>query len=222
MRTVKIGTELEYEVSGDRWDAMDDLKKRGIKIIGTVKCDLSLQNGLEVNTTYTTISNWKRKDIKVMTDALKKYKANNDMHTAGQHIHLSGYSQMPIYKKMIENFNYIRDFLYPINARYREIVYPNGYKVHAHYGLGNDMFRFNDEYGTIEIRAFASTIKPSVIRNRMIVVREMYRYLASDKPISELFNCLSKAGRRAYKMLLFDKDNPHEFGAQVEEVLQKL
>lgn len=222
MRKIQIGSELEYEVGVNKIYARNDLIGKKNPLIDKVTYDCSLHNGIEINTIYTTLSGWKNKEIKELTNELKEYKANNDAHTAGQHIHLSGYDQLPILQKMDAYRNEVQNFLYPISGRYRQVRCSDGHLASASYGLGWDMWRYNSEFGTLEIRAFAASLKASVIKNRMIVVRELYKFLASNKPFSELFSSLTKRGKRAYKALLQDKDNPHEFGENVEVMLQKL
>lgn len=222
MKNIQIGTELEYEVDVSRIYARNDLIGKKNPLVDKVTYDCSLHNGIEINTIYTTLSGWKNKQIKALTNELKEYKANNDAHTAGQHIHLSGFDQLPILQKMNAYRSEVQNFLYPISGRYRTVKCSNGCLASAPYGVGFDMWRYNSDYGTLEIRAFAASLKASVIKNRMIVVRELYKFLASNKPFSELFSSLTKRGKRAYKALLQDKDNPHEFGESVEVMLQKL
>ena len=219
-----IGTELEFEIgSGDAETfVVRDLRGAKPPLCAAIKFDGSLINGFELNTDYMPIKGWELKKIREMMQYIKKYEPNNDQNTAGQHVHIFGPDNFKVLNLINNNYKKFLEFIEPICARDKYLRnsfgQPRGLKK---YGVGNDAFRCNTDWSTLEIRAFAASTNPQVIKDRLTVCDALYKALARYGSWHDIYKRLSKKAQKAYKRLLSNKDNPHCFGADTQTMLAK-
>lgn len=219
-----IGTELEFEIGTD--DALsrviNSLQEKNIPLCTAIKHDGSLYNGFELNTCYMPIKGWELKKIRELMECIKEYEPNNIRNTAGQHIHIFGPDNSKVLRLINRNYAKFLEFIEPICARDKFIRNRNGnVRGDAYYGLKWDAFRSNGDFTTLEIRAFAATPKPRIIKDRLVVCDALYKALARYGSWHDIYKRLSKKGQKAYKRLLKNKDNPHCFGADTQTMLAK-
>lgn len=219
-----IGTELEFEIGTDdiEYHVVDSLQKKIIPLCTAIKHDGSLWNGFELNTCYMPIKGWELKKIRELMESIKEYEPNNIRNTAGQHIHIFGPDNSKVLRLINRNYSKFLEFIEPICARDRYLRDSNGnIRGTKHYGLKQDAFRSNGDFTTLEIRAFAASADPSVIKARLVVCDALYKALARYGTWRDIYKRLSKKGQKAYKILLKNKDNPHCFGADTQTMLAK-
>ena len=200
-----IGTELEFEIGSDcdKCTAINALKKALPTLCTSVKFDLSLWNGFEINTNYMPIKGWELKKIREMMKDIQIYAPNNKHNTAGQHVHIFGPDNFKVLKLINNNYKKFLEFIEPICARDRYLRDSNGnIRDTKHYGLKHDAFRSNGAYTTLEIRAFAASADPSVIKARLVVCDALYKALARYGTWRDIYKRLSKKGQKAYKRFL--------------------
>ena len=219
-----IGTELEFEIgTGDdeNW-VIDSLHEKNIPLCSAIKHDGSLHNGFELNTCYMPIKGWELKKIRELIECIKEYEPNNIRNSAGQHVHIFGPDNNKVLRLIKHNYSKFLEFIEPICARDRYLRDRNGNITgYKHYGLKRDAFRSNVSFATLEVRAFAASPDPSVIKDRLVVCDALYKALAHYGSWRDIYKRLSKKGQKAYKRLLKNKDNPHCFGADTQTMLAK-
>ena len=219
-----IGTELEFEIGtyDDECQVVRALREKTIPLCTAIKHDGSLYNGFELNTCYMPIKGWELKKIRELSECIKEYEPNNIRNTAGQHVHIFGPDNSKVLQLIKHNYSKFLEFIEPICARDTFIRDRNGnIRCDAHYGLKGDAFRSNGDFTTLEIRAFAASSDPSVIKARLVVCDALYKALARYGSWRDIYKRLSKKGQKAYKRLLKNKDNPHCFGADTQTMLAK-
>lgn len=219
-----IGTELEFEIGTDDTSChvVDSLWEKIIPLCTAIKHDGSLYNGFELNTCYMPIKGWELKKIRELMECIKEYEPNNIRNTAGQHIHIFGPDNSKVLRLINRNYAKFLEFIEPICARDKFIRDRSGnIRGDTHYGLKQDAFRSNGDFTTLEIRAFAASADPSVIKARLVVCDALYKALARYGTWRDIYKRLSKKGQKAYKILLKNKDNPHCFGADTQTMLAK-
>lgn len=219
-----IGTELEFEIGtyDDEDQVIRALREKTIPLCTSIKHDGSLWNGFELNTCYMPIKGWELKKIRELTECIKEYEPNNIRNTAGQHVHMFGPDNSKVLRLIKNNYSKFLEFIEPICARDRYLRNGNGNITGTkHYGLKQDAFRSNGAYTTLEIRAFAASSDPSVIKARLVVCDALYKALARYGSWCDIYKRLSKKGQKAYKRLLKNKDNPHCLGADTQTMLAK-
>lgn len=217
-----IGTELEFEKGTKGVYPVRELKRKLPTFCKTAKMDYSLYCGFELNTDYCPITDWDLKKVRQIMKEIAKYKPHNRYNTAGQHVHVFGPDVMKVYNLIKKYDSSFLSFIYPICGRHPYVLSRAGKRLHpASYGISGNSYRFNSDYSTLEIRAFAASTKPWVIKARLIVCDALYKALAKFGTFDDILNKMSKKGQSAYKRLLLDKDNPHHFGADVATVLTK-
>lgn len=168
------------------------------------------------------IKGWELKKIRELMECIKEYEPNNIRNTAGQHIHIFGPDNSKVLWLINRNYAKFLEFIEPICARDKFIRNRNGnVRGDAYYGLKRDAFRSNGDFTTLEIRAFAATPKPRIIKDRLVVCDALYKALARYGSWHDIYKRLSKKGQKAYKRLLKNKDNPHCFGADTQTMLAK-
>lgn len=219
-----IGTELEFEIG--TYDGEDQviraLREKTIPLCTAIKHDNSLRNGFELNTCYMPIKGWELKKIRELTECIKEYEPNNRRNSAGQHVHMFGPDNSKVLRLIKNNYSKFLEFIEPICARDRYLRDGNGNITGTkHYGLKRDAFRSNLGFTTLEIRAFAASPDPCVIKDRLVVCDALYKALAHYGSWHDIYKRLSKKGQKAYKRLLENKDNPHCFGADTQTMLAK-
>lgn len=219
-----IGTELEFEIGtsdGENW-VIDSLHEKNIPLCTAIKHDGSLYKGFELNTCYMPIKGWELKKIRELIDSIKEYEPNNIRNTAGQHVHIFGPDNSKVLRLIKYNYDKFLEFIEPICARDKYVRDGNGnIRGDKHYGLKGDAFRSNGAFTTLEIRAFAASPDPHVIKDRLVVCDALYKALAHYDSWRDIYKRLSKKGQKAYKRLLKNKDNPHCFGADTQTMLAK-
>ena len=219
-----IGTELEFEIGtyDNECRVVGSLRDKTIPLCTAIKHDSSLYNGFELNTCYMPIKGWELKKIRELMECIKEYEPNNIRNTAGQHIHMFGPDNSKVLRLINHNYDKFLEFIEPICARDKYLRDGNGNITGTkHYGLKQDAFRNNGAYTTLEIRAFAASSDPSVIKARLVVCDALYKALAHYGSWRDIYKRLSKKGQKAYKRLLENKDNPHCFGADTQTMLAK-
>ena len=219
-----IGTELEFEIgTGDEEDlVIDSLQEKIIPLCTAIKDDSSLDKGFELNTCYMPIKGWELKKIRELMDCIKEYEPNNIRNTAGQHVHIFGPDNSKVLRLINHNYSKFLEFIEPICARDKYTRNRNGsIRGDAYWGLKGDAFRSNGCYTTLEVRAFAASPDPHVIKDRLVVCDALYKALAHYGSWRDIYKRLSKKGQKAYKRLLTNKDNPHCFGADTQTMLAK-
>lgn len=219
-----IGTELEFEIGTDDAQSrvIDSLQEKNIPLCTAIKYDCSLYNGFELNTCYMPIKGWELKKIRELMECIKEYEPNNIRNSAGQHIHIFGPDNSKVLQLIKHNYAKFLEFIEPICARDNHIRDRNGnVRGDAFYGLKSDAFRSNGEFTTLEIRAFAATPEPRIIKDRLVVCDALYKALARYGSWRDIYKRLSKKGQKAYKRLLKNKDNPHCFGEDTQTMLAK-
>ena len=219
-----IGTELEFEIGSgdDECRVVASLRGKNIPLCSAIKFDGSLYNGFELNTCYMPIKGWELKKVRELIECIKEYEPNNIRNSAGQHVHIFGPDNGKVLRLIKHNYSKFLEFIEPICARDRYLRDGNGNITGTkHYGLKQDAFRSNGCYTTLEIRAFAATSKPRIIKDRLVVCDALYKALAHYGSWRDIYKRLSKKGQKAYKRLLKNKDNPHCFGADTQTMLAK-
>ena len=219
-----IGTELEFEIGtyDDEDQVVRALREKTIPLCTAIKHDGSLWNGFELNTCYMPIKGWELKKIRELSECIKEYEPNNIRNSAGQHVHMFGPDNSKVLRLIKYNYSKFLEFIEPICARDRYLRDGNGNITGTkHYGLKQDAFRSNGCYTTLEVRAFAATSKPRIIKDRLVVCDALYKALAHYGSWRDIYKRLSKKGQKAYKRLLENKDNPHCFGADTQTMLAK-
>lgn len=219
-----IGTELEFEIGSgdDETLVIQDLKRAKPPLCATIKYDGSLANGFELNTSYMPIKGWELKKIREMMECIKEYEPNNKRNTAGQHVHIFGPDNSKVLKLINNNYQKFLEFIEPICARDKYVRDSNGnIRCNKYFGLKRDAFRSNGCYTTLEIRAFAASPDPQVIKDRLVVCDALYKTLARYGTWRNIYKRLTKKGQKAYKRLLRNKENPHCFGADIPTMLAK-
>lgn len=225
-KSIQLGVELELETEtdADSYDAERELECD--PLIQDVGTDGSLENGCEVRFNHPAIRGWKLDKIKNILEKLSKLGFENLYGTAGMHIHVSGPRAKQATIKAFNNLYTIQKILYPISARRRYIERPDDLEEdweEGYYGRGYDII--NDQicnFGTLEFRAFEATTNPKVFYWRLIVCRALFKHLTTDLPVMDFFKTMDKKTKNAYKSLLLHRDNPHEYGESVDEVLNWL
>lgn len=219
-----IGTELEFEIGtvDNECQVVNSLRDKTIPLCTAIKYDGSLYNGFELNTCYMPIKGWELKKIREMINSIKEYEPNNIRNTAGQHVHIFGPDNSKVLRLIKNNYSKFLEFIEPICARDNFIRDRNGnIRYDAHYGLKTDAFRSNGDFTTLEIRAFAASPDPRVIKDRLVVCDALYKALAHYGSWQDIYKRLGKKGQKAYERLLKNKDNPHCFGADTQTMLAK-
>lgn len=219
-----IGTELEFEIGtvDDECRVVNSLQEKNIPLCTAIKYDGSLHNGFELNTCYMPIKGWELKKIRELIECIKEYEPNNIRNTAGQHVHIFGPDNSKVLRLIKYNYSKFLEFIEPICARDRYLRNGNGNITGTkYYGLKQDAFRSNGCYTTLEVRAFAASPDPRVIKDRLVVCDALYKALAHYGTWRDIYKRLSKKGQKAYKRLLKNKDNPHCFGADTQTMLAK-
>ena len=219
-----IGTELEFEIGtyDGETQVVNSLREKTIPLCTAIKYDGSLHNCFELNNCYIPIKGWELKKIRDLIDSIKEYEPNNIRNTAGQHVHVFGPDNSKVLRLIKYNYSKFLEFIEPICARDRYLRDSNGNITgNKHYGLKQDAFRSNGGFTTLEIRAFAASPDPRVIKDRLVVCDALYKALAHYGSWCDIYKRLSKKGQKAYKRLLENKDNPHCFGADTQTMLAK-
>ena len=219
-----IGTELEFEIGNgeNNGHAVQNLRENMPALCTAVKFDCSLINGFELNTVYYPIKYWELRKIREMLTDIQDYKPCNKHRTAGQHVHLFGKDNAKVSRLINDNYQKFLEFIMPISARDKYIRDAfGGANEPAHFGIGGDAFRDNYRWLTLEIRAFAASPDPSVIKDRLVVCDALYKALARYGTWRDIYKHLPQKGAQAYKRLLKNKDNPHCFGADTQTMLAK-
>lgn len=219
-----IGTELEFEIgSGDTTSLVIRSIQEAIPMLCTgVTYDCTLTNGFELNTSYMPIKGWELNKIREMMEYIKKYEPNNKYNTAGQHVHIFGPDNYKVLKLIRNNYKKFLEFIEPICARDKYVRNSDGnIRCNKYFGLKRDAFRSNGCYTTLEIRAFAASPDPQVIKDRLVVCDALYKTLARYGTWRDIYKRLTKKGQKAYKRLLKNKENPHCFGGDIPTMLAK-
>lgn len=219
-----IGTELEFEIGtyDERTLVIRSLQEAKPMLCTYVKNDVSVKKGFELNTVYMPIKGWELKKIREMIKHIEKYEPNNKHNTAGQHVHVFGPDNFKVLKLINNNYKKFLEFIEPICAR-DKYMYDDDGEVSGkkYYGLKRDAFRSNSGYATLEIRAFAASPDPQVIKDRLVVCDALYKTLARYGTWRDIYKRMSKKAQKSYKRLLQNKDNPHCFGADTQTMLAK-
>ena len=223
-RRPTIGTELEYEIGSDDNSShvICALIKELPTLCARVQYDVSVIKGFELNTDYMPIKGWELKKIREMMKDIEKYEPNNKHNSAGQHVHIFGPDNFKALKLINNNYKKFLEFIEPICARDKYLYDDNGnIRGNKYYGLKRDAFSWNGVYTTLEIRAFAASPDPRVIKDRLVVCDALYKALARYGTWCNIYKRLTKKGQKAYKRLLRNKENPHCFGNDIPTMLAK-
>lgn len=217
IKTKKQQTELgvELEVECCNTEAMRALCK-GNKLIQDVGTDGSVYaevggSGTEIRFNHPRISDWHTKDVKRILDMAKVAGGKTDGGSAGMHIHVSHKDVKKAVEKFRNNLSVMQDILYPINCRPK--VKGRGGLVS--YGVGCNIYHDQTAgFGTLEIRAWNSTLNTKMFMARLRFAKKLVDYLVSDLPVTveDFFKSLGVQGKRDYMFMLTSKENPHKWG----------
>lgn len=216
-KTTKKQTELgvELEVECCNTEAMRALCK-GNKLIQDVGTDGSVYaevggSGTEIRFNHPRISDWHTKDVKRILDMAKVAGGKTDGGSAGMHIHISHKDVKKAVEKFRNNLSVMQDILYPINCRPK--VKGRGGLVS--YGVGGNIYHDQTAgFGTLEIRAWNSTLNTKMFMARLRFAKKLVDFLVSDLPVTveDFFKSLGVQGKRDYMFMLTSKENPHKWG----------
>lgn len=217
IKTKKQQTELgvELEVECCNTEAMRALCK-GNKLIQDVGTDGSVYaevggSGTEIRFNHPRISDWHTKDVKRILDMAKVAGGKTDGGSAGMHIHISHKDVKKAVEKFRNNLSVMQDILYPINCRPK--VKGRGGLVS--YGVGGNIYHDQTAgFGTLEIRAWNSTLNTKMFMARLRFAKKLVDFLVSDLPVTveDFFKSLGVQGKRDYMFMLTSKENPHKWG----------
>lgn len=213
-RYPEYGVELELE-SKDRMttEQREMIQRAGGILIQDVGSDPSVKNGCEIRFNHPRMSGWKYKDISALLKLCKENGMKTDSGTAGMHIHISRKDIKQITTKFRYNLETMQQILYPINCR--QLVKADGREIH--YGVRDNIYRDqNSEFGTLEIRAWNSTLNPKMFLARIKFCKTFTNWLSAtaneDICIESFFNFMDAKEKRNYAYMLNSKENPHKWG----------
>lgn len=202
-----VELEIESESSLDRV-AIQNTNETLIHDVGS---DGSVYGGTEIRFNHPTLNKWKLQDISLVLNKCKELGAFTDKGTAGMHIHISRNNIKKIIKNFADNLPVMKDILYPINCRKLKKYDGNS----MYYGVeGNIYHDQSSEFGTLEIRAWNSTLDPKLFLARIKFCKTLTNWLetATVFSVESFFNFMSKSEKDNYKYMLNHKENPHEWG----------
>lgn len=208
-RNPEYGVELEIESETSLPRA--EIQKEGGKLIQDVGNDGSVRGGTEIRFNHPSFSGWKYKDVSKLLKFCADKGATTKFGTAGMHIHISRKDIGEIVKKFEQNLNTMQEILYPINCR-KKLKFNN---EPVNYGVGSNIYHNQlSDFGTLEIRAWNSTLDPKLFMARIKFCRTLTNWLAKAKDITveAFFNSLSPAEKWNYKYMMNHPENPHEWG----------
>jgi len=211
-RYPEYGVELEIESDEAMPTAIrQEIKDMGGKLIHDVGCDGSVRGGTEIRFNHPALSGWKYKEIENILAFCKDKGATTKYGTAGMHIHIS----RPDVKKVVDNFRKnlttMQAILYPINCR--KLKTYDGKDMY--FGVNDNIFRDQTgEFGTLEIRAWNSTLDPKLFMARIKFCKTFTNWLAKTKEVSvsSFFDFMSKQEKANYSYMLNHAENPHMWG----------
>lgn len=211
----EYGVELEIESNSslDR-TAIQNSNKELIQNVGS---DGSVYGETEIRFNHPTLNKWKLKDISLVLNKCKELGAFTDKGTAGMHIHISRKNIKKIIKNFSNNLSVMKDILYPINCR--KLKKYDGENVC--YGVEGNIYRDqSNEFGTLEIRAWNSTLDPKLFLARIKFCKTFTNWLdtADEFTVESFFNFMNKSEKNNYKYMLNHKENPHEWGFPAKAV----
>lgn len=217
-RNPEYGVELELESSASMsTDLKEEIANFNKKLIHDVGNDPSVEHGCEIRFNHPALSGWKYKDISALLKFCVEKGAKTDSGTAGMHIHISRSDINPIVAKFRNNLRVMQDILYPINCR--DLTMKNGGMIH--YGVGDNIFHDQTTtFGTLEIRAWNSTLNPKMFLARIKFCKTFTDWLATttDVCVESFFNFMDESAKRNYKYMLLNKENPHKWGFPAKAV----
>lgn len=211
----EYGVELEIE-SEARLDR-DAIQNSNEALIQDVGGDGSVYGGTEIRFNHPTLNKWKLKDISLVLNKCKEMGAFTDKGTAGMHIHISRKNIKKIINNFANNLTVMQQILYPINCR--KLKKYDGSSMY--YGVeGNIYHDQSNEFGTLEIRAWNSTLDPKLFLARIKFCKTFTNWLdtADVFTVESFFNFMSKSEKSNYKYMLNHKENPHEWGFPAKAV----
>ena len=89
------------------------------------------------------------------------------------------------------------------------------------YGVNSNIYRNQtDEFGTLEIRAWNSTLDPKLFLARIKFCKTFTDWLAKTTTVSveSFFDFMNKSEKENYKYMLNHPENPHEWGFPAKAV----
>lgn len=210
-RYPEYGVELEVESDNYMESETKNKIANSSELIDNFGDDCSVYNGGEIRFKHPRMSGWKLKDIELVLNQCKEAGAKTNRGTAGMHIHISRKNIRLITKKFSDNLRVMQDILYPINCRNLQLY--NGGRVS--YGVDSNIYRNqNVEFGTLEIRAWNSTLDPKLFLARIKFCKTLTDWLKKTNTVSikSFFDYMNKSEKDNYKFMLNHKENPHEWG----------
>ena len=208
----EYGVELEVESAEDMSVENKRLiADKGGKLIQDVGYDGSVRGTTEIRFNHPRLSGWKYKDVSELLNYCKELGGTNEFGSAGMHIHISRKDIKAIIKKFADNLNTMQEILYPINCR--KLKKADGDLMY--YGVNGNIYHNQaDSFGTLEIRAWNSTLDPKLFLARIKFCKTLTNWLAETATVSieSFFNFMSKGEKANYKYMLNHPENPHEWG----------
>ena len=216
--TPEYGVELEIESDKNMPSEIRNLIYETNKtLIDNVGSDSSVRGGTEIRFKHPQMKGWKYKDIAKILKVCRDNGATNKYGTAGMHIHISRPDIRVVVNRFIENLDTMQHILYPINCR--ELTKATGAKMN--YGVGSNIYRDQvSSFGTLEIRAWNSTLDPHLFLARIKFCKYFTQWLAKTKEVSieSFFNSLTKKQKENYNYMLNHAENPHKWGFPAKAV----
>lgn len=215
-RTAAPQYGVELEVESNSALPREAIQREGGALIQDVGCDGSVRGGTEIRFNHPTLRGWKYKDVSKLLTFCKEKGATSEYGTAGMHVHISRGDIGVIVKKFAQNLDVMQGILYPINCRKR--TNSNGTQS---YGVNNNIY--HDQlatFGTLEIRAWNSTLDPKLFMARIKFCKTLTDWLAKAKKVTidGFFASLTQAEKKNYKYMLNHAENPHEWGFPVSAI----
>lgn len=205
----EYGVELEVESLKDLPRA--EIAAEGGALIQDVGSDGSVRGGTEIRFNHPALSGWKYKDVSKVLTFCKEKGATNEFGTAGMHIHISRPDIRKVVDRFAKNLSTMQEILYPINCR-KKLKYD---KTEVSYGVGGNIYHDQiSSFGTLEIRAWNSTLDPKLFMARIKFCKTITDWLAKTKVVSveSFFDSLSPKDKRNYAYMMNHPENPHEWG----------
>lgn len=202
---------VELEVESDCSLPGSEIAALGGALIQDVGCDGSVHGGTEIRFNHPTMKGWRYKDVANLLKFCSEKGATNKYGTAGMHVHISHKNIEKIVDRFTQNLSTMQEILYPINCRKK--IKANGERVH--YGVESNIYHNQiDSFGTLEIRAWNSTLDPKLFLARIKFCKTITEWLAKAKEITvdSFFNYMTPAEKRNYGYMLNHPENPHEWG----------
>lgn len=177
-----------------------------IGIDGSVK-----GGGPEIRFNHPSMSKWTKSAI---ASVLKDM---SDMgftagESAGQHVHISHPKIWIAIEKCENDIKGMNSFLLPVSCRHS-----------TRYGTGSNIIRNQmNQFGTLEIRVWESTLNPDLFRMRAKFCNDLVKLLVKkDINYKNIWRKMPKPMLEAYVDMLFI-ENDHKYGLSVRSCLFKL